>query len=100
MTQMADWSYDELRQAGLDFEDVDQVARYDEKQGSDPQEERQLLERLGIAAGQVVVDLGCGTGSFAREAARAAALVRAGFKIVERVHPAPEYAEYICTPDR
>ncbi len=65
-----------MRQVGVDFEDAEQVAQYDAKQGSDQQAERKLVERLGITPGQVVVDLGCGTGSFAREAARAGACVR------------------------
>ena len=72
-----DWVYDEMRQIGVDFENPEQVAQYDSKQGSDRDAERQLVERLSIVAGQVVVDLGCGTGSFAREAARAGARVRA-----------------------
>ena len=72
-----DWVYDEMRQVGVDFENPEQVAQYDSKQGSDREAERQLVERLSILPGQVVVDLGCGTGSFAREAARAGARVRA-----------------------
>lgn len=71
------WLYDEMRQVGVDFEDADLVDRYDARQGSDRAAERRLVERLGIAPGQRVVDLGCGTGSFAREAARAGARVRA-----------------------
>ncbi|MGH0035713.1 MAG: class I SAM-dependent methyltransferase [Myxococcota bacterium] len=71
------WHYDELRQVGVDFEDVEQVARYDAKQGSSREAERGLVRRLDIGSGQVVVDLGCGTGSFAREAARGGARVRA-----------------------
>ena len=65
-----------MRQVGVDFEDAKHVAQYDAKQGSDQQAEQQLVDRLGITPGQVVVDLGCGTGSFAREAARAGARVR------------------------
>ena len=66
-----------MRQVGVDFEDSDQVAQYDSKQGSDREAERGLVERLRIEPRQVVVDLGCGTGSFALEAARAGAQVRA-----------------------
>lgn len=73
----AAWHYDEMQQTGVDFDDAAQVAKYDANQGSDPEAERQLLDRLRVAPGQSVVDLGCGTGSFAREAARAGALVRA-----------------------
>ena len=75
--QMArvDWIYNEHRQVGVNFEDSEQVAQYDSKQGSDRGAERQLVERLRITPGQVVVDLGCGSGSFSREAARAGARV-------------------------
>ena len=78
-TQMArvDWADNEHRQVGVDFENSEQVAQYDSKQGSDRGAERQLVERLCISPGQVVVDLGCGSGSFSREAARAGARVRA-----------------------
>jgi len=71
------WQYEEMRQVGVDFEDPLQVAEYDSKQGSDRVAEQELIKRLGITSGEVVVDLGCGTGSFAREAARAGARVRA-----------------------
>ena len=73
----AAWQYDELRQVGTNFEDAAQVAAYDAKQGSDPAAEQALIERLGIAPGAVVVDLGCGTASFARAAARHGATVHA-----------------------
>ena len=73
----AAWRYDELRQVGTDFEDGSQVAAYDAKQGSDPAAEQALIERLGIPPGAVVVDLGCGTASFARAAARHGATVHA-----------------------
>jgi len=71
------WKYNELRQVGVDFENFDQVAQYDLKQGSDRGTERRLVERFCVSPGQVVVDLGCGTGSFALEAARVGASVRA-----------------------
>lgn len=71
-----DWIYDESRQVGVDFENANEVAQYDTKQGSNRDDEHKLVERLCIMPGQVVVDLGCGTGSFALEAARAGARVR------------------------
>ncbi len=75
--ERVNWAYDEMQQVGVDFENAEQVVQYDSKQGSDRDAERQLVDRLCIVPGQVVVDLGCGTGSFAREAARAGARVRA-----------------------
>ena len=71
------WQYDELRQVGVDFENAAQVAAYDAKQGSDAGAEHALIARLAIPRGAVVVDLGCGTGSFARAAARHGAEVHA-----------------------
>ena len=71
------WQYDELRQVGVDFENAAQVAAYDAKQGSDPEAERALIARLAIPSRAVVVDLGCGTASFARAAARHGAVVHA-----------------------
>jgi putative AdoMet-dependent methyltransferase len=71
------WHYDELQQLGADFEDAAQVAAYDAKQGSDPEAERSLIVRLGIQRGAIVVDLGCGTASFARAAALHGAVVHA-----------------------
>lgn len=71
----ANWLYDEMRQVGMDFEDADQVVRYDSRQGTNRDREAGLVKRLGITDDTVVVDLGCGTGSFALEAARSGARV-------------------------
>ncbi|HUL05453.1 MAG TPA: class I SAM-dependent methyltransferase [Candidatus Acidoferrum sp.] len=66
---MADWYYDDLRQVGVDFEDPAAVEAYDRNQHTDAAEERALLDELGVGAGHVVIDIGCGTGAFAIEAA-------------------------------
>lgn len=75
--ERVEWLYNESRHVGVDYNDAEEVAQYDSKMGSDRDAERQLVERLRITPGQIVVDLGCGTGAFAREAARAGAHVRA-----------------------
>jgi cyclopropane fatty-acyl-phospholipid synthase-like methyltransferase len=67
---MADWYYDDLRQVGLDFEDVAAVEAYDRNQRTSAEEDLALLDRLGLNADHVVIDIGCGTGAFAIEAAR------------------------------
>jgi putative AdoMet-dependent methyltransferase len=67
---MADWHYDDLRQIGLDFEDAAAVEAYDRNQRTSAAEDRALLDQLAVGADHVVIDLGCGTGSFAIEAAR------------------------------
>jgi cyclopropane fatty-acyl-phospholipid synthase-like methyltransferase len=74
-----DWHYDDLRQVGLDFEDEAAVAAYDRNQGTGAAEDEALLDRLGVKAGVgpglVMIDLGTGTGSFPRAAARRGARV-------------------------
>src|ERR1700734_2740886 len=77
MTTIPDWRYDDRRQVGLDFEDEAQVATYDERQSASAERERALLERLGVGRGQVVADIGCGTGLLAYEAAKLGAFVHA-----------------------
>ena len=67
-----DWYYDELRQIGVDFADAAAVAAYDRNQGRDPAEDRALIAGLGIGPSDLVIDVGCGTGQFACEAARVA----------------------------
>ncbi|MBD3883777.1 methyltransferase domain-containing protein [Phormidium tenue FACHB-886] len=72
------WLYDEFQQVGVDFTDVAQVAAFDCNQRSSSVEaEQRLVTQLGIAAGHVVVDLGCGTGTFVIQAALAGASVQA-----------------------
>lgn len=72
-----DWYYVDLKQVGVDFADAAQVASYDARQADDPAKDRDLLERIGINATQVMADFGCGTGMLACEAAKSAKLVHA-----------------------
>jgi putative AdoMet-dependent methyltransferase len=67
---MADWHYDDLRQVGLDFEDAAAVEAYDRNQRTSAAEDRALLDQLAVGTDHVVIDIGCGTGTFAIEAAR------------------------------
>jgi putative AdoMet-dependent methyltransferase len=67
-----DWYYDELRQLGVDFADAAAVAAYDRNQGREPAEDRALIADLGIGPSDLVIDIGCGTGQFACEAAKVA----------------------------
>lgn len=67
---MADWRYDDLRQVGLGFEDAAAVETYDRNQRTSAAEDRALLDQLAVGADRVVIDIGCGTGVFAIEAAR------------------------------
>lgn len=76
MTQ-PDWWYDDLKQVGLDFADLAEVATYDARQGGSAQADRALLQRLGVTRDIAMADIGCGTGLMACEAARLARSVRA-----------------------
>jgi 2-polyprenyl-3-methyl-5-hydroxy-6-metoxy-1,4-benzoquinol methylase len=73
--QAPDWFYDELKQVGTDFENPDAVAAYDRNQRTSEADDAALLERLEIGPGMVVVDIGTGTGSLPRAAARLGARV-------------------------
>jgi ubiquinone/menaquinone biosynthesis C-methylase UbiE len=72
---MTNWQYNEFRQIGVDFSDLQQVLKYDDRQQTKLAEERALVQQLGIRAGQVVVEYGCGTGAFALAAAETGAQV-------------------------
>jgi ubiquinone/menaquinone biosynthesis C-methylase UbiE len=75
MTNVPKWQYNEFRHIGVDFSDLEQVLTYDERQQTKLEEERALVKTLGIASGQVVVEFGCGTGTFALAAAETGAQV-------------------------
>ena len=77
MDALPGWYYPETRQAGSDFEDVAEVEAHDRRQGFDEAQARALVARLGLAEGKRLIDLGCGTGSFALQAAEAGAFVHA-----------------------
>jgi putative AdoMet-dependent methyltransferase len=67
-----EWYYDDLRQLGTDFGDAEQVAAYDRNQSRDPAADRALAASLRLDPSRSLLDLGCGTGQFACEAARLA----------------------------
>jgi SAM-dependent methyltransferase len=60
------WQLDELAHAGGERLDATYVAAYDEKSPTDWSDEIQVLRALGIDATSTVVDLGAGTGTFAK----------------------------------
>lgn len=69
------WLLDEVANAGRENLDADHVRRYDVKEDASAADEVQLLQRLGLTADSVVVDLGAGTGQFTLAAAAACARV-------------------------
>lgn len=60
------WRLDELAHAGPEHLDPDYVAAYDRKSPTDWGEDIATLQALGVGASSTVVDLGAGTGTFAR----------------------------------
>jgi SAM-dependent methyltransferase len=60
------WRYDEFAHAGPEHLDSNYVAAYDEKSPTDWSEDVETLLSLGVGATSTVVDLGAGTGAFAR----------------------------------
>jgi putative AdoMet-dependent methyltransferase len=72
------WYYNEFQQIGTDFTEQALVENYDRYQTSASiAAERELIDRLGITAGDSVIDFGCGTGTFAIQAASIGAFVYA-----------------------
>ena len=66
---MSGWWLDERAHAGDEHLDATYVAGYDRKAGYDPAEDVDALRRLGLGPGSSVLDLGAGTGVFARAVA-------------------------------
>jgi SAM-dependent methyltransferase len=62
----ASWQLDEVAQAGAEHLDADYVAGFDQKSPTDWREDVEVLRGLGIGETSTVVDLGAGTGSFAK----------------------------------
>jgi cyclopropane fatty-acyl-phospholipid synthase-like methyltransferase len=80
MNQQPNWYYNEMLLPGQDFFSPEVVRAYDEKHGKFRDVEKdneQILDLLSVRAGQSVIDIGTGTGSFAVQAARRGAMVYA-----------------------
>jgi SAM-dependent methyltransferase len=69
------WRFDEVAHAGPEHLEQDYVAAYDTKSQTDWSEDVTTLLELGVGATSTVVDLGAGTGTFARAIARHVARV-------------------------
>jgi ubiquinone/menaquinone biosynthesis C-methylase UbiE len=66
---LPNWYIDETAHAGSEHLDPGYVPTYDEKAGTDPQDDLARLLELGLNESQTLVDLGAGTGTFALAAA-------------------------------
>jgi SAM-dependent methyltransferase len=63
---LSSWQLDEVARAGSEHLDPDYVAAYDVKSPTDWNEDVTALLAFGVGPTSTVVDLGAGTGSFAR----------------------------------
>lgn len=59
------WFLDELRHAGSEHIDASYVTAYDQKAGTDPSSDVELVRAQGLNASHTLVDFGAGTGTFA-----------------------------------
>lgn len=74
------WQYDEFEQVGTDYGSRAEVEIYDESHSSFRDMEAEslkVLDLLGIEAGDSIIDFGCGTGTFAIQAAQRCGKVHA-----------------------
>lgn len=72
MDKKINWQYDEFQQVGKDYGRPEEVAVYDDSHGEFREvdaENKAILDELDLRAGAVLVDIGCGTGAFAVQAA-------------------------------
>jgi putative AdoMet-dependent methyltransferase len=80
MKQQPAWQWNEIQQVGTDYADVAEVERYDDRMGEFrnlPAEDAAILDRLALPKGSHILEIGTGTGHFARMAARAGHCVTA-----------------------
>lgn len=69
-----EWQWNECQQVGTDYSDVAEVKRYEQRMGEFrnlPAEDAAILDVLALPKGSHIVEIGTGTGHFARAAARA-----------------------------
>jgi len=74
------WRFDEFQQVGRDYTSVEEVRVYDETHARFRDmvaEANRALDRMKATAGQVVLDMGSGTGVFALEASKRKLIVHA-----------------------
>jgi cyclopropane fatty-acyl-phospholipid synthase-like methyltransferase len=75
-----DWQWNEMQQLGTDYADVAEVEAYDRRMASFRDvdaENRSILQTLALRPRSTVLEIGCGTGRFARAAAAAGHAVTA-----------------------
>ena len=74
MNEQPAWQWNEIQQVGTDYSDVAEVERYEQRMGEFrnlPAEDAAILATLGLPQGSHILEIGTGSGHFARAAAQA-----------------------------
>jgi hypothetical protein len=56
MKTKAKWLFNDFKHIGVDFDAAEQVRTYESRQKTNLADDRELVKRLGITAGQTVVE--------------------------------------------
>jgi len=73
MLKIPEWTYDEMKQTGVDYSSVEQVQQYDDMHQRFRDYEKNsdaIIKLLGLDSNSTVIDMGAGTGAFALHAAK------------------------------
>ena len=73
MFKIPKWTYDEMKQTGVDYSSVEQVQRYDDVHQRFRDYEKDsdaILKLLELDSKSTVIDMGAGTGPFTLHAAK------------------------------
>ena len=73
MLKIPKWTYDEMKQTGVDCSSVEQVQRYDDMHQRFRDYEKDsdaIIKLLELNSNSTVIDMGAGTGAFALHAAK------------------------------
>lgn len=74
MNEQPAWQWNEMQQIGTDYADAAEVERYEQRMGAFrnlPAEDAAILQTLALPERSHILEIGTGTGHFARAAARA-----------------------------
>ncbi len=73
MLKIPEWTYDEMKQTGVDYSSIEQVQRYDDMHQRFRDYEKNsdaIIKLLELDSNSTVIDMGAGTGAFALHAAK------------------------------